>query len=149
LGGGQGLQTIEGMMEVVCPNNCILYAKEAGYSSSLANFHLIESGVSLSKMTLCVISPCKIAQCAPPKVHLGCSNSPPKISFPMFFNVHTLLLAILKISGVISFGVSPLSHGDVQNRAFSPFPMVTKVAATNNSWSFGIQGFPSPTSGFL
>jgi hypothetical protein len=67
----------------------------------------------------------------------------------VFLMVHTLLLAILKISGAISFGGSPLSHGEVQNRAFSPFPMVTKVAFTNNSWLFGVQGFPSSTEGLL
>jgi hypothetical protein len=43
-------------MEVVCPKNCILYAVDAEYSPSLPNFHLMESGMLLYKLTICVIS---------------------------------------------------------------------------------------------
>lgn len=49
--------------------------------------------------------------------------------------------------GAICFGISPWSHVDSQNLAFSPSPSVIVVAAANRFLSLAVHGVGIPTQG--
>jgi hypothetical protein len=57
----------------------------------------------------------------------------PKLIVNGFLTVHFLFLAISKIFGAMSFGHIPSSQDDSPKEAFSPFLIVTLVAAAKRS----------------